>query len=179
VAAALIGCSGAEVSQDYKTSADFSGISSYAWASDTQEKTGDMRVDNPLMDGRIRSAVERTLAARGLHETDRRQADVLVRYRFEIRSRIRSDDVRGMVELGYGTYGRGGGIAIGSGANVQSYDEGLLAVDLLRPRDEDLLWRGYATFRYSSHSKPEKITEQINEAVEKTLAQFPPEGQKG
>ena len=178
-AAVMIGCSGVEVSQDYKPGADLRQLSSFAWASDTQEKSGDVRIDNPLMDERIRSAVERSLTARGLRKADRSTADALVRYRFEIRSKIRSDDVQGGVGIGYGTYSRGGGIFIGSGANVQTYDEGLMAIDLLRRQDEDLLWRGYATFRYPPHSKPEEITERINEAAEKTLAQFPPEGQNG
>jgi hypothetical protein len=175
-AAVLIACAGVQVSQDYKAGTDFSGISSFSWASDTQEETGDVRVDSPLMDERIRGAVTRSLTGRGLREAQRSEADVWVRYHFEIRSKIRSDDVRGGVGIGYGTYGRGGGIVINSGSNVQSYDEGMLAIDLLRPEDEKILWRGYATFRYPPHATPEKTTQQVNDAVEKTLAQFPPAG---
>jgi hypothetical protein len=175
---AVIGCSGVEVSQDYKTDADFSGISLFAWATDTQEKTGDVRADNPLLNDRIRDAVEQTLKNMGLSPADRPAADVLVEYQLQIRQKIRSDDVRGGVGFGYGSYGRVGGIAIGTGGDVQSYDEGLLVIDLIRTDSETLLWRGNATFPMPDHMTPEKTTAQIQEAVEKTLAQFPPAPEK-
>ena len=170
----LIGCSGVEVSQDYKKDADFSGISSFAWATAAQEKTGDVRADSPLLHDRIRNAVEKSLKSMGLSPADRSAAGVLVEYKLQIRQKIRSDNVRGGVGFGYGSYGRVGGIAIGTGADVQSYDEGLLVIDLIRADSRALLWRGNATFPMLDHATPEKTTAQIQEAVEKTLAQFPP-----
>ena len=171
---AFVGCSTVRVSQDYPADADFSNISSYAWAPETKEETGDLRVDSPLMEDRIRNAVEQKLAEKGVLKTDRPGADVLVRYRFKIREKIRSDDVRGGFGFGYGTHGGVGGVMIGTGANVQTYDEGTLAVDLIRPGAGDLIWRGVATFRVPDHPSPEETTGQINEAVGKILAQFPP-----
>jgi hypothetical protein len=175
----VVGCSRVEVSQDYPAGTDYSGISSYAWASDIQKKSGDVRVDSPLMVERIRTALDRSLSARGFLKKSRTEADVLVRYRFEIRQKIRSDDVSGGVGFGYGTGGRGGGIVFSSGADIQTYDEGLLAIDLLLADTEALIWRGYATFPAPTHSTPEETTARINEAVEKTLAQFPPAPQGG
>ena len=173
------GCSGIQVSQDYRKSADFSGISSFAWASESQEKTGDVRVDNPLMVERIREAVEQTLIEKGLRKADRSEADILVQYHFEIRQKVKSDDVRGGFGFGVGTWGRGGGIVIGSGGDVKTYDEALLVIDLLRPNESDLLWRGNATYRLAAHSSPEKTTRLVYEAVEKIFAQFPPAPETG
>ena len=171
---ALAGCSSVQVSQDYPADADYSGISSFAWAADLQKQSGDVRVDNPLLVERIRAAVERSLTARAFRKTSRSEADVLVRYEFEIRQKIRADGARGGVGFGYGTSGRAGGIVFSSGSDIQTYDEGLLAVDLLLADTEALIWRGYATFRAPTHSTPVETTDRINEAVEKTLAQFPP-----
>jgi hypothetical protein len=170
----LVGCSSVQVSQDYPSGADYSGISSYAWASDIQKKSGDVRVDSPLMVERIRTALERTLSARGFRKKSRTEADVLVRYQFEIRQKIRSDDVSGGVGFGVGASGRAGGVVFSSGTDIQTYDEGLLAIDLLLADTEAMVWRGYATFRVPTHSTPGETTARINEAVEKTLAQFPP-----
>ena len=64
----VIGCSGLEVSQDYDVNTDFSGLKLYAWKSEKQAQTGDIRVDNPLLDARIRAAVDRALTAGGLHK---------------------------------------------------------------------------------------------------------------
>jgi hypothetical protein len=40
--------------------------------------------------------------------------------------------------------------------------------------NSDLIWRGTGTRRVSQHSDPEKRTKNINETVDKILAQFPP-----
>ena len=179
VMAGFFGCSGVKVSQDYRKGDDFSGIISFAWASDIQEKTGNVQADSPLMDERIREAVERVLIAKGIGKADRTGADILVKYQLEIRQKVKSDDVRGGFGFGYGTYGRGGGIVIGTGGDVQTYEEALLIIDLLRPQGSDLLWRGIATYRLTPHSSPEKATALVNEAVEKTFAQFPPDPDSG
>ena len=167
------GCSRVQVSQDYRKTADFSKIHSWAWTSDVQAKTGDIRVDNPLMDERIRAAVAANLSAKGLRVAPAGEADAQIRYNYQIRQKIRSDDTRGGIAVGYGASSRGG-IVFSTGSEVKSYDEGLLVIDFLRPEDSELLWRGNATFPVSDHLSPDNITDLINEAVEKTLAQFPP-----
>lgn len=119
--------------------------------------------------------MDATLAGRGFRKTEPDRADVRIVYRFEIRQKIQSEDVRTGFGFGYGTYGRYGGITIGTGSDVTTYDEGLLVLDMLAPDSGELLWRGNATFRMPAHPKPEKTTALISEAVEKVLAQFPPE----
>jgi len=126
------------------------------------------------MDERIRGAVTANLTGKGLRAAPAGEADVQILYNYQIRQKIRSDDTRGGLAVGYGAYSRGGGIVFSTGSDVKTYDEGLLVIDFLRPEDGELLWRGNATFPASEHSAPEKITDLINEAVEKTLAQFPP-----
>jgi len=170
----FFGCSTVQVSQDYKETTDFSGIRTFAWASSAQEKTGDIRVDSPLMDARFRAAVEKGLAEKGLRIVSLEKADAHLAYDYLIRQKIHSTGTRGSVGVGYGTWGSGGGMMTGTGADVRSYDEGLFIIDLLRPADGTLLWRGNATFIVPEHATPEKTTALINEAVGKTLAQFPP-----
>jgi hypothetical protein len=174
-----IGCSGLKVSQDYDKSTDFSRLNSFAWKSDTQEKTGDIRVDNPLLDSRIREAVEQALVGSGFRQASEGTPDFYIDYKLSIRSRVGSDGVNTSVGFGVGSGSRSsgsfGGIGISSGGGVQEWDEGTLVIDITDKETQDLLWRGTATRRVARHATPEETTESVNEMVAKTLAQFPPQ----
>ncbi|MCK4534104.1 MAG: hypothetical protein KAT81_01160 [Syntrophobacterales bacterium] len=49
------GCSDIKISQDYDPAKDFSGLKTYAWQFEIQAKTDDVRMDNPLLNARIRA----------------------------------------------------------------------------------------------------------------------------
>lgn len=175
IMAILAGCSSVKVSQDYNTAQDFNGYKRYAWQHETQAKTGDVRIDNPFLDERIRQAVDRTLAERGFQRTDNGPHDFQVRYLYTIRAKIESDDMRTGFGFGVGSRGRYGGISVSSGTSVNEYDEGMLVIDIVESQSDALLWRGTGTRRVSDHSDPEKTTKSVNELVEKILGQFPPQ----
>lgn len=170
----LLGCSTVRVSYDYDTSVDFSAMRTFAWQKDTQAKTGDIRIDDPFLDQRIRTAVEQALQSNGYQKTDRSSADFLIGYQVGIQQKIKSDDFQTGIGYGVGRRGRYGTIGIRSGVQVQSYDEGMLIIDVLDPENNALLWRGKGTDTLSDHGGQEEKTKKINEAVEKILTQFPP-----
>ncbi len=111
----LGGCSGVQVNQDYDPATDFSSLQAYRWESETQEKTGDLRIDNPLRDSRIRTAVARQLSDKGFVQSADGEATFLVRYQYTLRQKIESDGAGGGIGFGIGSYGRHGGVAIGTG----------------------------------------------------------------
>jgi len=170
----LWGCQTIRVSQDYDLSKDFSSLKTYAWQTETQPQTGDIRVDNPLLDARIRSAINDSLSKRGYQRINQGTPDFYVAYTYQIRSKIESDDVGVGVGFGWGSHRRFGGIGMDTGRYISEYDEGLLVIDLNDASKGDLLWRGTGAARVDQHSKPEEITKGINQAVEKILSQFPP-----
>ena len=172
------GCSTLIVSQDYDLKANFSGLKTYAWQSETHQKTGDVRVDNPLLHSRIRSAVDHFLLGSGYRKVSQGAPDFYIKYQYSIRSKVESDNLDGGVGFGIGTYGRHGGIGISTGGSVNTYDEGMLVIDIIASGSKDLIWRGTGTRRISQHSNPEETTKNVNEAVEKILAQFPPKPKK-
>jgi len=176
LASTFMACSSVRVSQDYDLDKPIPDLKTYRWKTSAQTATGDVQVDNPLLNERIRRAVDRMLNQKGFQKVATDTADFQVAYQFSIRQKIRSDDVRGTVGFGVGTYGRHGGVAIGTGSHVTQYDEGLLVIDLTDNRDA-LLWRGQGTRYLPTHSKPDKTEKIYNELVEKILAQFPPETQ--
>ena len=170
----VLGCSGLQVSQDYDPKADFSGLGTFAWKSEDQPRTGDIRVDNPLLDARIRAAVERALTDRGFRKVAGGAPDFAVSYAFQIRRKIDSERVRTSIGFGSGGGGSFGGVGVSTGGGVSEYDEGMLVIDLTKPDDSHLLWRGTGTRRISQRSNPEQITAEVDETVDKILSQFPP-----
>lgn len=170
----LGGCSGVQVNQDYDPATDFSSMQDYRWESETQEKTGDLRIDNPLRDNRIRAAVAGQLSDKGFVKSADDTATFLVRYQYTLRQKIESDGARGGIGFGIGSFGRHGGVAIGTGNNIREYDEGSLTIDFVDAASQTLLWRGTGTQRFREYKDPEKASQDINTLVEKILAQFPP-----
>ena len=170
----LGGCQTIQVSQDYDVSRNFSALKTYDWQTKTQPKTGDIRVDNQLLDTRIRTAVDRTLAEKGYQKIAGEKTDFTVSYKYSIRSKLESDNVGMGVGFGWGRVGRYGGVGVDTGRYISEYDEGMIVIDLIDAAKGDLIWRGTGTARVDQHAKPDEITKGVNEAVEKILSQFPP-----
>jgi len=175
VLALFTGCSGIEVSQDYDVAADFTNLKTFDWYLAEQKKTGDLRVDNPLLDSRIRKAVDRSLAKKGYQRLSKGTPDFYVEYKYAILTRIGSERVSTGIGFGFGGSRSFGSVGIGTGSDVREYDEGILVIDITDTINRKHLWRGTGTHRVSRHSDPEKITKEVNENVEKILAQFPPQ----
>ncbi len=172
---AISACSSVKVSQDYDLDKTLPAMQTYQWKTAGQPETGDVRIDNPLLDTRIRKSVDRVFSAKGFQKVPAGTPDFMVAYQFSISSKIRSDDLRTGAGFGMGSYGRHGGIAVSTGSTVTQYDEGLLVIDLTGVKNGDLLWRGNGTLRLPEHMDPEKSEKVVNELVEKILEQFPPE----
>ena len=171
----VLGCSGLEVSQDYDVNTDFSDLRSFAWKSGQQDRTGDIRVDNPLLDARIRTAVDRSLTAKGFSKVAGGNADFIVSYAVQIRRRIESDRARTTIGFGSGGGGGFGGVGVSTGGSVSEYDEAMLVIDVTEPGTGSLLWRGTGIRRLPRRSNPEQNTADVAETVERILAQFPPQ----
>ena len=172
---AVGGCSGVKVSQDYDPGKALPVVKTYQWETTSQAMTGDVRIDNPLLDARIRKAVDRVFSEKGFQKVADGLPDFKVGYQLSISQKIQSDDLRTGFGFGFGSYGRGGGVAVGTGNTVTQYDQERLVIDLTDVKSGELLWRGNGTRRLSEHTDPEKAEKSVNELVEKILAQFPPE----
>lgn len=166
----LLGCSTVKVSQDYDPATDFSAYRTFGWFPGSQPQTGDIRVDNPLLDERIRKAVNRELIAKGYRRVTDQTPDVYVAYHLAIRTKLEADTVH--TGIGYGPYPYYGGV--GYDTWVRQYDEGMLVIDIADAKANKLLWRGVGTRRVTETKNPQKSTEVVNKTVAEILAQFPP-----
>lgn len=171
----LHGCAGVQVHQDYDPSTDLKALKSYRWETERQAKTGDPRIDNPLRDTRIRTAVERVLTEKGFTRSTGETPTFVIRYQYVLRQRVESSGASSGIGFGIGRYGRHGGIAIGTGDTLRQYDEGMLVVDFLVPDSDQLLWRGTGNQRFRQYDDPTKTSRDINRLVEAVLKQFPPD----
>lgn len=171
----FIGCSSIEVSQDYQPESDFQNLKTYAWQSDIQEETGDIRIDSPLVDNRIRKAIEQTLSNKQMVKAAGTPPDFHVRYLYSISKKTISRPVNTGFGFGYGHYGRYGTIGLYNGQQIEIYDEGLLIIDFIKPGSDMILWRSTSTREVETHSTPLEMHQDTNEVVEKMLAQFPPD----
>ena len=136
---------------EYDHGVDFLRYKTWSW------QAGVLLPQEPVPDKRIREAVARGLAARGLTSVDS-NATLLVRYYAARSTRI------DLLPLDSG-----------SGApptGIRYVETGSLAVELLDAASGKVVWRGHATgaLRYG----PKEIAAQIDAAVAELLARFPP-----
>jgi hypothetical protein len=169
---ALSACSGIQVSQDYEQGYDFSKLKTFAWKPNNNHEYGVK--DNDLLKERIVKAIENNLIAKHYQMVDSKTPDFYVSYDVSVEQKITGDSFSSGIAIGHGGYGSFGSIGIGTGTDIRAYDQGKLNIDITDAKTDKLIWRGISTQTVSEHSTPEETTENVNETVEKVLAQFPP-----
>jgi hypothetical protein len=170
---ALAGCARVRVSQDYDPDMDFSRLNTFSWESTAQPKAGDIRVDNPLLDSRIRRAIEENLINMGYRKVSQSPHDFTVGYTLDIQTRYGSSSVGIGTGFGIGGHRSFGGIGVGTPIGGRSYDEASLAIDFTDSQQGNLLWRGTGSRPISTWGTPEELSEEINTMVENVLEQLP------
>ena len=159
-------CAGLRVEHDYDTSINFQPLDTYAWQPRNE-------ADGSLLDSRIRSAVDRELAAKGHRKVPADKADYFVSYRYTVAGEDEPNRVSTSVGVGGGSRGTFGGIGINIGLG-RDREESILGIDVIHPTTGKLLWRGVARQRPLTQSDPAETTAKVNETVAAILGEFPP-----
>lgn len=165
-AAGLTGCpGGATVNVDYDHTAKFSNFHTFSF--------GQVGTDNPLNQDRVRSEVTKDLTAKGLQMVPS-GGDLIVtavgstRNKKEYSTFYNDPGFGGYYYGGFGGFGAPGY----STTTVQNYRVGTLVLDMYSGESKRLLWRGVA--RRSVSDSSEARREELNAAIDKMLANFPP-----
>jgi hypothetical protein len=169
----LISCVNS-VNLDYDELINFKGMQTFRLLDPPQKKSGDVRLDTPLVDKRIRQAIEHTLIAKDCRKVET-GADFEVAYQLSVKHRVEGGSSG--ISLGVGTYSPGSVFGMRYGYpvyDVKSYEEGVLTIDILSGPDRQLIWRGSRGRRLYDGSTPEKMTKYINKLVDEILQHFPP-----
>jgi hypothetical protein len=169
----VVGCSNVLVSQDYNPHTDFSRYHTWQWQHRVQPTTGDLRIDNPLLDKRIRRAVEEDFKRRNF-KLVQRHPDFLVNYHLSIEQKIQSDTYYAPVGMGGYYYPWYGGF--GADTVIRQYDQAHLTIDILAADTGDLLWRGTGIYLFKTYRTPQDADAAIRETVDRILSQYPPGG---
>ena len=151
-----------QVKTDYDRSANFTQYKTYSWSS--------VKSKDPLLVDRIKSAVNSTLAAKGLTQVDS-GGDLSV-VAMEITRNQQT--LNTFYDGGFGRW-RWGGFGNAT-TTTETYKVGTLVVDLFDTQSKRLVWRGSSSDTLSN--KSDKNIKNLNKGVEKMFKHFPPEAKK-
>jgi len=143
----------------------------YAWLA--QPEGGDPRVNNDLVATRVINAVDEALSAKGYAKVQR-GADFLVGWHLSLQGKVDVTTVNSYYGYGYGRWRRGG-VAVAQNTRVREYDEGTLIIDIVDAASNELVWRGSAQGEVHAQASSEERSERVRSAVQKVLADYPPQ----
>ena len=177
----LSGCAGFSIQYDFDKTVNFTSFKTYGWGTAPSRDPGRPGVpDNPIMDQRIKRAVESELAARGFRLDGSGESDFLVTPYPVYRDRLVQSFTTVGPAWGYGWGPRpfGYGTAYGY-QEVQRYREGTLVLEVRDRKTGQLVWHAAAEGALTGLQDPQDADEQVALAVKKMLAKFPPPPSRG
>jgi len=151
-----------DVSYDYDMQSNFTGLKTYDWLAIPKG----IKIDTLIQD-RIKNAVNTELERKGLRMTSD-EPDFLISMHAGKEEKVTYTDHG----YRYGTYWHG------PRYSKFKYQEGTLVLDFVDASSKKLIWRGTAKGFVDSNMTPEKRDKLVNEAVQKTLENFPPPAAK-
>jgi hypothetical protein len=162
-ALALHGCASLTVSSYVERGADLGKYHTYAWGPADTASTGDPRLDsNPFFDTRVRGQVEAQLNKKGFERT-KGSPDLLVHYHASVTQQI---DTRN-IDRNYTSCQQ-------ADCKPFVFEAGTLFVDLVDPRTNALVWRGWAEGSVEGLiDRQEWIESHVDNAVRKILQRLP------
>lgn len=160
----LTGCASMNVSSYVERGVDIRRYHTFNWGPADTFSTGDPRLDNNrFFDERVRTQVDKALSRKGFEKTTSGTPDLLVHYHASVTQEI---DVRNLDrEYAYCDH-----------ADCRPYvhDAGTLFVDLVDPRTNKLIWRGWAEGSVDGViDNQEWMEARIDEAVTLILERLP------
>jgi hypothetical protein len=161
----LLACGTAtRVNYDYDQSYDFTGLKRWDWMADPAQGGAAAVARSPLVDARIRAAIERELAAKG-YARDEGAGDVDFHVAF-----LGGTDEK--VDLTTTYYGYRWRVPV---TEARQYTEGTLIVDVVDAERNELVWRGTGAAEVHA-GDPDEVTKQVDQVVMEILKDFPPPG---
>jgi len=167
----LAGCA-SSVSTDYNPSVGLSELRTYALVTPKDSTS------HQLVDDRIRAAVISQLAAKGMKETDRDHADVLVGYGVVDRTRVEDYATDWGWGPGFGWRYYRWGVPWPLSTQVeelQTYTDGTVVLTMVDAKTHRVVWQGQEADVLSLPvSNPRRADMDIHHAVARILGKFPP-----
>lgn len=169
------GCAGQHVTTDYSPATSFSQYRTYALVS-----APDSAAAQQLLDQRVSNAVQAQLDSKGLTPTGRENADLFVGYGVVDKTHKQVYTYQdgwgwGGGRWGWRYYRWGAPWPMDSYRQVESYTDGTVVVNLIDAKTKKVVWQGQVADVLSLPvNNPVSATQQIDGAVAKMFAKYPP-----
>ena len=170
---AVTACASPKIGYDYDSSANFSAYRTYEWMPGIQETTGDKRVDNSLVDSRIRTAVGSRLRAKGYTTSLNGKPDFYVAYHVGVKDMV-ADVTQHFSDEHAPRLTTRSSSGAPTGGEPQPYTTGTLLIDIIDAASNKLAWRGTAAGEVDPGLTSEERDERIRTIVHEMLSHFPP-----
>ncbi len=169
----LTACVGYNVRYDYDARANYTTYKTFDWyAASKLAKDNDKasEPENPIMERRVKAAVERELEARGYKREAASDPDFLVTYYPTYQDR----SYRTSTHVGWG-WGFRPFMGIGTSlSEVHHYKEGTLVLEIVDFKTNQRVWQAAAEGALTDLRNPEDADEVVGRAVRQMLERFPP-----
>ncbi len=164
----LVACSPMTVKYDYDHEYNFNDLKTYRWVTEDEVDPNDLLTRNPIVAKRIKAAVDNELQAKGLTKVED-NADLAVNIHGGVEEKMQIYQHHGRYGWYHPWWGPYGGYS-----DVSYYDEGTLVIDIISLKSNELAWRGIGTSTLNEYNNPEKMQRDIDTAVAKIMANYPP-----
>lgn len=169
------GCAGQQVTTDYSPATSFSQFRTFALVS-----SPDTVAAQQLLDQRVRNAVQAQLASKGLTQADRQDADLYVGYGMVDKTHKEIYTYRDGWGWGGGwgwrSYRWGVAWPMSTQRRIDTYTDGTVVVNLIDAKTKQVVWQGeVADVVNLPVGNPVHATKQIDGAVAKLFAKYPPQ----
>ena len=146
------------VAVDYDRAANFKQIKTYSWAK--------LHTADPIMDNRVKEAIDQELAAKGWSQVPNGGDIALVV--------VEQTSVREQYDSFYNGFGgrRWGGGMVDETTTVNNYEVGTLIVSMFDDNSKQLIWRATASGDVSD--SPQKKIKSLAKVLQKMFKNFPP-----
>jgi hypothetical protein len=171
----LTACAPYTIKYDYDPGAPFATMKTFDWFKPKKERVGDAPPRlSEFNDRRVRAAVEKEMATKGLRKETSADPDVVLDY-FPV-YKDRAYRTHTSVGVGGGPWGWGWGWRTRVGTTqVHHYKEGSIVLQVVDFKTNKLIWEGVAEGALTDvNGTPEEAEEAIGQAVRDLLAHFPP-----
>lgn len=164
------GCASISVSHEFDPDADYASYRTFDWMP-TESRRVDLRARDPMVEQRIRDAIQRELEAKGLRKVDSPDPDIRIGYLLVLDEGVDSQTVYegAAPDWRYRSYGPGT-----TTTRSQMLTVGTLVIDVFDSARQESVWRGMAEGQVREEQDPEKRRARVNDAVKKILAGYPP-----
>lgn len=170
----LSGCAPIQIKVDYNKDINFDKFQSYSWIPNEQLDIVDINFEKKLLDELVTNTANNALKEKGFI-VNNNSPELLISYFLVVDTKT---DVY-VVENYYSNNPYAIPPTTSSTRDYQrlrenTYEQGILIIDIVDERTKERIWRGYAQSRIGIYKEPEKQEKRVITAINKILSNFPP-----